>query len=329
MRATITSVAHYVPPTILDNAYFANYLDTTDEWILTRTGISERHIAKEGATSDLIVPAAKECLEKRGISPDDIDCIIVATVTPDHSFPATAALVQHKIGANNAWGFDISAACSGFLFSFVNACKLVESSAAKRVLLCGGDKMSTITDYEDRTQAMLFGDAGAAVLIEESNDPDNGLIDFITKIDGSGAPYLRMEAGGSAKPPSIETVTNKEHYLRQDGQTVFKAAVKAMADNTVEIMRRNNLETKDVAWLVPHQANMRIITATAERMGLPREQVMINIHKYGNTTAATIPMCLSEWNTDGKIKKGDNIIMSSFGAGYTFGSVLLRWNMNK
>ncbi|HPI20004.1 MAG TPA: beta-ketoacyl-ACP synthase III [Candidatus Kapabacteria bacterium] len=329
MRATITSVAHYVPPTILDNAYFANYLDTTDEWILTRTGISERHISKEGATSDLIVPAAKECIAKRGLTPDDIDCIIVATVTPDHSFPATAALVQHKIGANNAWGYDMTAACSSFLFAFISACKLVESGAVKRLLLCGGDKMSTITDYSDRTQAMLFGDAAAVVLIEESNDPDCGIIDFFSRIDGSGAPYLRMEAGGSAKPPSIETVQNKEHYLKQDGQTVFKAAVKAMADVTLDIMKRNNLEGKDVAWFVPHQANMRIITATADRMGLPKEQVMINIQKYGNTTAATIPLCISEWNEAGKIKKGDNVIMSSFGAGWTYGSVLLRWNMNK
>ena len=329
MRATITSVAHYVPPTVLDNAYFAKYLDTTDEWILTRTGISERRIAKEGATSDLIVPAAKECIEKRGITANDIDCIIVATVTPDHSFPATAALVQHKIGANNAWGFDLSAACSGFLFSFITACKLVESGAAKRLLLCGGDKMSSITDYEDRSQAMLFGDAGAAVLIAPSDDPACGLYDYIAKNEGSGAPDLRKIAGRSAKPSSLETVQNKEHYLKQDGQTVFKAAVKAMADCSVDIMKRNNLENKDVAWLVPHQANMRIIVATAERMQLPKEQVMININKYGNTTAATIPMCLSEWNAAGKIKKADNVIMSSFGAGYTYGSVLLRWNANK
>jgi 3-oxoacyl-[acyl-carrier-protein] synthase-3 len=328
MPATITSIAHYVPPDIYDNAYFEKILDTTDEWIMTRTGIKERHIQLNGATSDLIVPAALECIKKRGLTPNDIDCIIVATVTPDRMFPATAAIVQRKIGASKCWGFDVEAACSGFLFSLVTACKLVESGAVKRLLLCGADKMSSITNYEDRTQAVLFGDAAGCALIENCEDDDYGLRDFILRIDGTGEPALHMVAGGSFKSPSIESVTNKEHYISQDGQTVFKAAVKGMADVSVEIMERNNLTADDIAWLVPHQANLRIIAATAERMKLKPEKVMINIHKYGNTTAATIPLCISEWLAEGKVKKGDNLILASFGAGFTWGSVYLKWNMN-
>ena len=328
MSATITSIAHYVPPDVYDNKYFEDYLDTTNEWILTRTGISERHIIKDGATSDLIVPAALKCLEKRGITPDDVDCIIVATVTPDHFFPSTACVVQDKIGASNAWGFDVSAACSGFIFSLVTAAKLVESGAAKRVLLCGADKMSAITNFEDRTQAILFGDAAGVVLLEQSNDSELGLRDFILKIDGSGGQYLKMIAGGSYKSASIETVQNKEHYIYQDGQAVFKAAVKGMSEVSLEIMQKNNLSVDDIAWLVPHQANLRIINATADRMGISKDKIMININKYGNTTAATIPMCMSEWFENGKIKKGDRLVLSSFGSGFTWGSVLLNWNMN-
>lgn len=328
MPATITSVAHYVPPDVYDNAYFESYLDTSNEWILTRTGISERRILKQGATSDLIIPAAKECIEKRGIEPDEIDTIIVATVTPDYLFPNTASIVQHKLGLKKVWGFDLSAACSGFLFALVTAAGLVESGISKKLLLCGADKMSAITDYSDRTQAILFGDAGSCVLIEKSKDPNYGILDHILQVDGTGFPYLHMLGGGSANPANHETVEKKYHYIYQDGQSVFKAAVVGMADFSLEIMRRNNLKSEDVDWLVPHQANLRIISATGNRMGLPPEKVMVNIDKYGNTTAATIPMCLSEWHQSGKLKKGHNLVLASFGAGYTVGAVYMKWYMN-
>lgn len=328
MRATITSIAHYVPPDIYPNSYFEKYLDTNHEWIYTRSGIAERRFLKEGATSDLIVPAAKECIEKRGLKPEDIDCIIVATVTPDRFFPSTAAIVQRKLGLPNAWGFDLSAACSAFLFALTTAVKLVESGASKRCLLCGADKMSSIMDFQDRATAVLFGDGAGCVLIEESNNQDMGFIDSILHIDGEGEQYLHMKAGGSARPSTQETVKNKEHYITQDGKNVFKAAVKGMADVSQEIMEKNNLTSDDVAWLVPHQANMRIITATAERMNLDMSKVMANIDKYGNTTAATIPICLSEWLNAGKLKNGDNLILSSFGAGYTWGAIYFKWYMN-
>lgn len=328
MPATITSIAHYLPPDVYPNSYFEKYLETNDEWIITRTGIKERRFLKDGATSDLIVPAAKECLAKANVSPDEIDCIIVATVTPDHFFPSTACVVQEKLGLKNAWGYDISAACSGFIFALATAVKLVESGISKKLLLCGADKMSSILNFDDRTQAVLFGDGAGVCLIEKSNDDSMGVLDQLLHIDGSGGKYLHMVAGGSSKPSSHETVENKEHYIFQDGQNVFKAAVKGMADVSMEIMKKNGMTSEDIAWLVPHQANMRIITATAERMNLDKEKVMINIDKYGNTTAATIPICLSEWLQDGKIKKGDNIILSSFGAGFTWGSIYLKWNMN-
>lgn len=328
MSATITSIAHYVPPDVYPNTYFEQYLDTNNEWIIARTGIEERRFAQSGGTSDLIVPAAKKCLERRGLKPEDIDCVIVATVTPDHMFPCTAALVQHKLGIPKAWGFDISAACSGFVFAIVTAAKLVEGGAAKRVLLCGSDKMTSILNLQDRAQAILFGDGAGVCLIEKSDDPDYGILDQILQVDGAGAPALHMVAGGSFKPASHETVENKEHYIFQDGQAVFKAAVIGMADVSSEIMKKNNLNPEDVAWLVPHQANLRIISATANRMGIGMDKVMVNINKYGNTTAATIPICLSEWYDEGKIKKGDRLVLSSFGAGFTWGSVLLRWNMN-
>jgi 3-oxoacyl-[acyl-carrier-protein] synthase-3 len=328
MSATITSIAHYLPPDIYTNEFFSGYLDTTHEWIMARTGIAERRFLKEGATSDLIVPAAKECIEKRGISFDEIDCVIVGTVTPDHMFPCTAALVQHKLGLKNAWGYDISAACSGFLFALMSAVSLVESGIAKKVLLCGGDKMSSILDFNDRTQAILFGDGAGVCLIEKSNDPELGILDSILKIDGLGGQYLHQVAGGSFKPASHETVDKKEHFIFQDGKNVFKYAVKGMADVSEEIMKRNNLNSDDISWLVPHQANLRIISATADRMGLGMDKVMVNIEKYGNTTAGTIPICLSEWYDNGQIKKGDKIVLASFGAGFTWGSVYLRWNMN-
>lgn len=329
MPATITSIAHYLPEDIYPNSYFEKYLETNDEWIKTRTGISERRFLKKGATSDLIVPAALKAIEERGIDKQEIDCILVATVTPDHMFPSTACVVQNKLGIKNCWGFDISAACSGFVFALATASSLIESGVAKKVLLCGSDKMSSIVNMNDRRQAVLFGDGAGVCIVEKSDDAELGLKDSILHIDGEGGKYLHQVAGGSFKPASHETVENKEHYVFQDGQNVFKNAVVGMADVSVEIMKRNNLTSEDIAWLVPHQANMRIITATADRMNLDHSKVMINIQKYGNTTAATIPICLSEWYESGQLNKGDNVILSSFGAGFTWGSIYLKWNMNK
>ncbi|MDQ1265189.1 MAG: 3-oxoacyl-[acyl-carrier-protein] synthase [Bacteroidota bacterium] len=327
MPATITSIGHYVPPDVYTNKYFESYLDTSHEWIMARTGISERRFAKSGGTSDLIIPAAKICLERRGLGPEDIDCVIVATVTPDHFFPSTACIVQRKLGLTKAWGFDLSAACSGFIFALVTAAKIVESGGAKRLLLCGADKMTSILDLQDRAQAVLFGDGAGVVLIEKSEDENYGVLDQILQIDGAGEPALYMPAGGSVKPSTHETVDNKEHYIFQDGQAVFKAAVKGMADVSLEIMKKNNLSSDNIDWLVPHQANLRIITATADRMGLDREKVMININKYGNTTAGTIPICLSEWWDAGMLRRGQRIVLSSFGAGFTWGAVLMRWSL--
>lgn len=327
-NAVITAIGMYIPDKILDNAYFEKIVNTSDEWITTRTGIKERRLLENGATSDLATGAAKDLMERYNISPNDIDCIIVATVTPDMFFPATACIVQDNIGARNAWGFDLSAACSGFLFAFQTACSLVESGNYKKVLLIGADKMSSIVDYTDRNNCILFGDAGAAVLIEPTTDKNVGLIDSILKIDGSGREALHMKGGGSLNPPSHETVDKKMHYLYQDGKAVFKVAVKGMADVSFEIMKKNNLTSDDVAYLVPHQANLRIIAATAERMGLGKEKVMINIDKYGNTTAATIPLCLVDYYRAGKIKKGDKLIFSAFGAGYTWGASYVVWAMD-
>ncbi len=327
MPATITSIANYFPPDVYTNEYFEKYLDTSDEWIVERTGIKERRFANNGATSDLIVPAAKLCLERRGLKPEEVDCIIVATVTPDHLFPSTACVVQNKLGIPKAWGFDLSAACSGFLFALVTAAKIVEAGGARNVLLCGADKMSSIVDFQDRAQAVLFGDGGSVALVEMSDDPDLGIIDYIMRIDGEGGKFLYQAAGGSAKPPSFETVKNREHFIHQEGQAVFKAAVKGMADVSVEIMEKNNLTKDDISWLVPHQANLRIISATAQRMGLPMEKVMVNIDKYANTTAATIPSCLSQWWEEGKLKRGDKIVLASFGAGFTWGAVYMKWSL--
>ncbi len=330
MTATITSIAHYTPPDVFDNKYFESYLDTSDEWITSRTGIKERRILKEGGISDLIVPAAEKCLEKRGITAQEIDLIIVSTVTPDHFFPSTAALVQERLGCStNTWGFDLSAACSGFIYAITTAAHLLESGRYKNILLCGADKMSSIANYQDRNTCVLFGDAAAVCLIEESDDPQLGIRDFLLKMDGRGKDTLYQKAGGSRYPATEETVKNGDHYLYQDGRTVFKEAVKGMADISVEMMKRNNIKSEELNWFVPHQANLRIINSTADRMGIEKKQVMINIDKYGNTTSATIPMCLSEWYEAGKIKKGDHIIMSSFGAGYTWGAVYMKWNLNK
>ena len=324
-NAIITALGMYFPEKVYDNKYFESIVDTNDEWILTRTGIRERRILEKGATSDLATNAALDLMEKHNVKAEEIDCIIVATVTPDMFFPPTACLVQRRIGANNAWGFDLEAACSGFLFSFQTGSALIESGQYKKVMVIGADKMSSITDYTDRNNCILFGDAGAAVLLEPSEDKSLGLQDYILRVDGSGEDTLHMRGGGSLNPSSHETVDKKMHYIYQDGKAVFKVAVKGMADVSVELMRKNNLKSEDIAFLVPHQANMRIIDATAERMGLTKDKVMINIDRYGNTTAATIPSCLVEYYRAGKIKKGDKLILSAFGAGYTWGATFIVW----
>jgi 3-oxoacyl-[acyl-carrier-protein] synthase-3 len=317
-------VGGYVPDDKLTNADLEKMVDTSDEWIRTRTGVSERRILKgEGkGTSDLGVPAVLELCKKRGIEPEDIDCLICCTVTPDMTFPATANIICDKIGAVNAWSFDLGAACSGFLYGVTTGAMYVESGRYKKVVVVGADKMSAIVDYSDRTTCVLFGDGAGAVLLEPSKD-ENGVLDSILKSDGSGAKYLHMKAGGSVKPASIETVTSKQHYIYQEGQAVFKFAVKGMADVSAELIERNNLSGDDIAWLVPHQANKRIIDATANRMGLSSDKVMLNIERYGNTTSATIPLCLWEWES--KLKKGDYIVLAAFGGGFTWGATLVRW----
>ena len=324
-NAMITGVGMYTPDKVFDNKYFESIVDTNDEWIRTRTGISERRILEQGATSDLAARAALDLFEKHNVSPEDIDVIIVATVTPDMFFPATACLVQNKIGAKNAWGFDLSAACSGFLFALQTGTSLVESGRYKKVLVIGADKMSAITDYTDRNICILFGDAGSAVLLEPTENQSLGIQNTILRVDGSGKDALYMLGGGSLNPASHETVDKKWHYIYQDGKAVFKVAVKGMADVSAELMALSDLKSEDIAYLVPHQANLRIIDATAQRMGLSKDKVMINIDKYGNTTAATIPLCLTEYHRDGKLKIGDNLILSAFGAGYTWGAIHVVW----
>ncbi|MDZ4746606.1 MAG: beta-ketoacyl-ACP synthase III [bacterium] len=327
MKAAITAVAHNVPPDVYDNKWFETRIDTNDEWIRSRTGIRERHFLKEGGVTDILLPAAQEVLRQRGITAEDIDIIVLATVTADRIFPSSAAILQRKLGATNAWGFDLGGACSGFLYALATGASLIQSGAGKKVLVCGGDKMSALLNFDDRTTAVLFGDGGGCVLLEPCEDDSYGVVDTILRMDGNGEKHLFQKSGGSMHPPTIETVTNKEHYVYQEGQTVFKSAVKGMADVSFEIMQRNKLTADDVAWLVPHQANLRIIDATAERMGLSKDKVMINIDKYGNTTAGTIPICLSELYLENKVKRGDYLVLSSFGAGYTWGAVLIRWSM--
>jgi len=328
VNAVITGVGMYVPDKVLDNKYFESIVDTNDEWITTRTGIKERRIIENGATSDLARFAVQDLIKSKNLNPEEIDCLIVATVTPDMFFPATACLVQERIGAKNAWGFDLSAACSGFLFALQTGASFIESGRYKKVIVVGADKMSSITDYSDRNNCILFGDAASAVLLEPNEDLKYGIKDSILHIDGSGKESLYMKGGGSLNPPSHETVDKKMHYIYQDGKAVFKVAVKGMADVAVEIMEKNGLKSEDIAYLVPHQANLRIISATAERMGIPKEKVTININKYGNTTAATIPLCIAEYYREGKIKKGDNLILAAFGAGYTWGSLYLTWGID-
>ncbi len=324
ITAAITAVGGYVPEDKLTNFDLEKMVDTSDEWIRTRSGIEERRILKgEGrGTSEMAAPAILNLCKKRGIEPSEIDCIIVATVTADMLFPATANIVSHKIGAINAFGFDVSAACSGFLYSLTLGTSMIESGRYKKVVVVGADKMSAIVDYTDRTTCILFGDAAGCVLLEPSQN-EYGIKDSLLKSDGSGCDYLKMKAGGSAYPASIETVTNKEHIIYQEGKTVFKFAVKGMADVSAELLERNNLTGDDIAWLVPHQANLRIIDATAQRMGLPPEKVMINIQRYGNTTSATIPLCLWEWES--QLKKGDKLVLAAFGGGFTWGATLVEW----
>jgi len=324
ITAAITAVGGYVPEDKLTNFDLEKMVDTNDEWIRTRTGISERRILKgEGkATSDMVVPAVQDLCQKRGIDPKEIDCMIVATVTPDMVFPATANIVCDKIGAVNAWGFDLSAACSGFLFALTTGASYIESGRFKKVVVVGADKMSAIIDYTDRNTCVIFGDGAGAVLLEPNTD-GYGIQDSILRSDGSGRHYLNMKAGGSAHPATIETVTNREHYAFQEGKTVFKFAVKGMADVSAELLERNQLTGDDIAWLVPHQANLRIIDATAARMGLNHDKVMINIQRFGNTTAGTIPLCLWEWQN--QLKKGDNLVLAAFGGGFTWGATLVKW----
>ena len=324
VRAAITAVGGYVPETKLTNFDLENMVDTNDEWIRTRTGISERRILREPgkASSDMAVKAVEEILRKKGLDPLAIDCIICATVTPDMVFPATANIIGDKIGAKNAFGFDLGAACSGFLFALNTGASFIECGRYKKVLVIGVDKMSSIIDYTDRATCIIFGDGAGAVLLEPSLD-ENGFQDASLKSDGSGRDYLHMKAGGSLKPASVESVMAKEHYAFQDGQPVFKFAVKGMADVTADLLEKHKLTGDDITWLVPHQANLRIIDATANRAGIPKEKVMINIQKYGNTTAATIPLCLWEWES--QLKKGDNLILAAFGGGFTWGAAWVKW----
>jgi 3-oxoacyl-[acyl-carrier-protein] synthase III len=326
VRAKISSVGTYVPPRLLTNADLEKMVATSDQWITERTGIRERHIVEDGvATSDLAVEAAKVCLAKRGVEGSEIEVIIVATVTPDMFFPATACLVQDRLGAKSAWGFDLSAACSGFPYALQVGAKLVESGAHKKVMVIGADVMSSIIDYTDRATCVIFGDGAGAVLLEPCEGDEVGLIDYFHEVDGSGGVSLNMPAGGSLHPTTAETVTAKMHFVHQDGQAVYKFAVRKMAEATETVLHRNGVEGKDLGCFIPHQANKRIIESTAHRLGMPTESVIINIDRYGNTTAATIPLAMQTALDDGRLKKGDLVLLASVGAGFTIGATLLRW----
>ncbi len=326
-KAVITGVGTYVPEYILTNEELSRMVDTTDEWIMTRIGIKERHILREPgkATSDLGVEAVKELLEKTNTKPEEVDLLICATVTPDMQFPATANIICDKAGIKNAFSYDLNAGCSGFLYALSTGSKFVETGKYKKVVVVGAERMSSIVDYTDRATCPIFGDGAGAILLEPTEE-NIGIIDEILFSDGYGRIHLHQKAGGSLKPASFETIAAKEHFIYQEGQPVFKWAVSKMADVSIDIMKRNDITPETLAWLVPHQANMRIIDATANRMGLSRDQVMINIEKYGNTTSATLPLCLYEWES--KLKKGDNIILSAFGAGFTWGAIYLKWGYN-
>jgi len=326
MSAVISAVAHFVPPAVLRNAELAARLAVAEEWIVERTGIHERHIAGAGATSDLIVPAAEKCLRLANVSAADIDCVLVATITPDHLTPATAVTVIGRLGATNAWGFDLSAACSGFLYGLVTAASLVQTGAARRVLVCGADRMSCITNPDDRRTAVLLGDGAGVALVERGDDSALGLLDHLLRVDATGEQDVIVPAGGSALPATAETVRQRRHCLYVAGQSVFTAAVEGLSAITAELMARNGLTAEDIDWLVPHQANLRILEAVADRLRVPREKVVVNVDRYGNTSAATIPIALAEWWQSGRLREGDRIVMCSIGAGYTLAAVYLRWS---
>lgn len=324
INAAITAVNGWVPDYVLTNKELEDMVDTSNDWIVSRTGMEERRILKDKdkASAYMGAKAIEGLLEKAKITPEEIDLIICATVTPDMHFPATANIISDMVGAKNAFSFDMAAACSGFIFALNVASKYIESDSCKKVIVVGVEKMSSIVDYTDRSTCILFGDAAGAVLLEP-DETGHGIIDSLLKVDGSGKDYLQMKAGGSLKPPSYETIDAKEHFIYQEGQTVFKFAVTQMSSVAAEVMKRNKLGSDDVAWLVPHQANKRILTVTADRLGIPYERVMINLNKYGNTTAATIPLCLWEWES--KLNRGDNLILTAFGGGFTWGAIYLKW----
>ena len=327
-RAKITALGTYVPPRVFTNKDFEKIVETSDEWILSRTGIRERHVVDKGvATSDLAVEAAKIALAQRGIDPGEIEAIVVATVTPDMLFPSTACLVQHKLGAKRAWGFDLSAACSAFVYALQSGAQFIASGAHNKVLVIGADVMSSILDYTDRATCILFGDGAGAVVLEPAEDEGEGIIDFHHEVDGSGGCSLYMPAGGSLHPATHETVDKKMHFVHQDGQAVFKYAVKKMGEACEKVLARNAVSASDIDCFIPHQANQRIINATAERVGLRPESVIINIDRYGNTTAGTIPLAMQTAVEEGKLKKGDLVMLASVGAGFTVGATLLRWTM--
>ncbi len=324
IRAAITGVGGNVPDYVLTNKELESIVDTSDEWITTRTGIKQRHILKgtDQGTSVMAVKAVNEVLEKTNTKPEEVDLLLCATVTPDMVFPATANIIADQVGAKNSFSYDISAACSGFIYALETAAKFIQSGVYKKAVVVGGDKMSSIIDYQDRTTCIIFGDGAGAVMLEATEE-DHGVMDSIMKSDGSGATHLHMKAGGSRRPASLETVQAREHYVYQEGSAVFKFAVTNMADVAEQIMNRNNLTSDDVAYLVPHQANKRIIDATAKRMGVGEDKVMLNIQKYGNTTAGTIPLCL--WDYESKLKKGDNLVLAAFGGGFTWGATWVKW----
>ena len=327
-RAKITAFGTYVPPQVLTNKDLEKLVETSDEWILERTGIRERHVLAKGlGVSDICTEAARKCLAMRGIPATEIELIIVGTVTPDMMFPATACLVQNKIGAKGAWGFDVSAGCSGFVYALQAGVKMIESGAHKKVLVCGADANTRMTDYTDRTTCVLFGDGGGCVLLEPCAEGEIGFIDYVHEIDGSGANVLNLKAGGSLNPASHETVDKKMHYIFQDGQQVYKFAVRKMLDATSRVLERNGVTGAELGCFIPHQANLRIITATADRLGMARERVIVNIEKYGNTSAGTIPLAMETAVEEGKLKKGDLVLMAAVGAGFSVGAVLLRWEI--
>lgn len=326
ITAAITAVHGYVPDRVLSNQDLESMVETNDAWITERTGVKERRILDKGVgTSEVGVRAVRAICEKRGIRPEEIDLLICATVTPDHQFPATANIICDKVGAKNAWGFDLMAACSGFLYALTTAAQFIESGRHRKVVVVGADKMSSIIDYEDRATCIIFGDGGGAVLLEPDTE-GFGVLDSLLHADGSGCQYLHQKSGGSVSPATLRSVEAHEHFVHQEGKAVFKFAVTNMADVSAAVMERNGLRAEDVTWLVPHQANLRIIDATARRMGLDDSKVMINIHKYGNTTAGTLPLCLWEWEP--RLKRGDNLILSAFGGGFTWGAVYVKWAYN-